>query len=142
MIHSVDSAALLEDLERHAPGDRPLEVLVQVNLAREQGKHGAAEEEIPEILAAAGGLKRVTVAGLMILPPYQSDPEKSRPYFRGLADLARRIGRERLDNVSMRELSMGMSEDFEVAVEEGATLVRVGRALFGERPAAAGKENR
>jgi len=86
----------------------------------------------------------------MILPPYDPDPEKSRAYFRDLARLSARIARERFENVAMRELSMGMSEDFEVAVEEGATLVRIGRALFGERshgerafserPADAGKE--
>jgi uncharacterized pyridoxal phosphate-containing UPF0001 family protein len=76
----------------------------------------------------------------MILPPYDPDPEESRKYFRGLSQLAERIRRESLENVVMRELSMGMSDDFEVAVEEGATLIRIGRALFGERPANAGKE--
>ena len=141
MIHSVDSPELLRDLDRHAEGrEAPLEVLVQVNLAHEESKHGAAEEEIAPVLSAAAGLKWVTVAGLMILPPYDPDPEKSRGYFRGLSDLSARIRREGFENVSMRELSMGMSEDFEVAVEEGATLVRIGRALFGERPADAGKE--
>jgi len=152
MIHSVDSPDLLRDLDRHAEGrERPLEVLVQVNLAREESKHGAGEEEVPSILRAAAGLKWVTVAGLMILPPYDPDPEKSRGQFRALAGLSARIGRERFENAVMRELSMGMSEDFEVAVEEGATLVRIGRALFGERlpgerplgesGADAGKEN-
>jgi len=142
MIHSVDSVDLLRALDHHA-GERenPLEVLVQVNLAREETKHGAGEEEVPAILQSAAGLKRVTVAGLMILPPYDPDPEKSRGQFRALADLSARMARERFENVDMRELSMGMSEDFEVAVEEGATLVRIGRALFGERPVDAGKEN-
>jgi hypothetical protein len=152
MIHSVDSPDLLRDLDRHAEGRKePLEVLVQVNLAREESKHGAGEEQVASILSAAAGLKWVKVAGLMILPPYDPDPEKSRGYFRSLAELSARVRREGFENVAMRELSMGMSEDFEVAVEEGATLVRIGRALFGERsfserlfserPANAGKEN-
>jgi hypothetical protein len=142
MIHSVDSADLLRELDRHTAGrEEPLRVLVQVNLAREEGKHGAGKAEVPEILSAAAGLRGVTVAGLMIIPPYDPDPEKSRRFFRGLANLAAEVRRERLENVEMRELSMGMTEDFEVAVEEGATMVRIGRALFGERPAKMEKEN-
>lgn len=141
MIHSVDSEELLRELARHASTrPEPLEVLVQVDLAGESSKHGAKENDIPGILSAASGLASVSVVGLMILPPYDPDPEKSRFYFRRLAELARRIGRERFEKVGMRELSMGMSEDFEVAVEEGATLVRIGRALFGERPPRPGKE--
>lgn len=142
MIHSVDSIDLLRDLDRHASGrEEPLEVLIQVNLAREESKHGAGEGEVPSLLAAAAALRSVRIAGLMILPPYDPDPEKSRGHFRALAAMAAALRRERFENVAMRELSMGMSEDFEVAVEEGATLVRIGRALFGERAANAGKEN-
>ncbi len=141
MIHSVDSAELLRDLDRHASGrEEPLEVLVQVDLAREESKHGAEEGEVPSLLAAAAELRNVRVEGLMILPPYDPDPEKSRGYFRALAAMAAALRRERFEKVAMKELSMGMSEDFEVAVEEGATLVRIGRALFGERAANAGKE--
>lgn len=141
MIHSVDSVELLGDLERHAAArERPLEVLVQVNLALEAGKHGAAREDLPGILAAAGRMHHIKVAGLMILPPYDPDPERSRPLFRELADLARELERRDFEKVSLGELSMGMSEDFEVAIEEGATLVRIGRALFGERPPRAKKE--
>jgi pyridoxal phosphate enzyme (YggS family) len=141
MIHTVDSAELLADLDRHAQGrEAPLEVLIQANLARETGKHGALEEEIPAILSAAAGMRGLRVAGLMILPPYDPSAENSRPHFRALAELAGHIRREDRPNVEMRELSMGMSEDFEVAVEEGATLIRIGRALFGERAGRAGKE--
>lgn len=141
VIHSVDSVSLLEALSRHAgPRKNPLEVLIQVDLAGEEQKHGATEAELPGILAAASGLPYLSVMGLMILPPYHPDPEQSRPYFRRLAELARKIERENFDKVSMRDLSMGMTEDFEVAVEEGATYVRIGRALFGERPARPGKE--
>jgi pyridoxal phosphate enzyme (YggS family) len=142
MIHSVDSAELLRDLDRHAAGrEDPLPVLIQVNLAGEESKHGVRKSEIPSLLAAAGELKRVIVVGWMTLPPYDPEPEKSRRYFRELADLAGRIRREKPEYAVMRELSMGMSEDLEVAVEEGATLIRVGRALFGERPAKVGKES-
>ena len=135
MVHSVDSVGLLQDLERHGAGrEEPLEALIQVNLASEPGKHGVGREELPEILAAAAGMRHIKVQGLMILPPYDPEPERSRPQFRQLAELAAEMDRRKFENVSMRELSMGMSEDFEVAIEEGATLIRIGRALFGERP--------
>ena len=141
MIHSVDSAGLLQDLERHGSArEVPLEALIQVNLASEPGKHGAGREELPEILAAAAGMRHIRVTGLMILPPYDPDAERSRPLFRQLAELAAEMERRNFENVSLRELSMGMSEDFEVAIEEGATLIRVGRALFGERSPVAKKE--
>jgi len=141
MIHSVDSVELLKDLDRHAAGgEKILEVLVQVNVAREATKHGAEESQVPAILGAAGSLRSVRVVGLMILPPAPADPEASRPAFRRLKELADRLAAERHENVSLRHLSMGMSDDFEVAVEEGATLVRIGRALFGERSADPGKE--
>ncbi|MCI0657393.1 MAG: YggS family pyridoxal phosphate-dependent enzyme [Acidobacteria bacterium] len=135
MIHSVDSLELLQDLQRHAAGrEEPLEALIQVNLASEPGKHGIGGQELPEILAAAAGMRHIKVKGLMILPPYDPDPERSRPLFRRMAELADEMERRNFDNVSLRELSMGMSEDFEVAIEEGATLIRIGRALFRERP--------
>ncbi len=141
MIHSVDSIELLRELDRHAASrGRPLEVLIQVNLAEESAKHGARREDLPEILAAGSDLRHIKVAGLMLIPPYDPDPERSRPLFRELAELARKLGRGAGALTPLRELSMGMSEDFEVAVEEGATLVRIGRALFGERPLAARKE--
>ncbi|HMC82452.1 MAG TPA: YggS family pyridoxal phosphate-dependent enzyme [Candidatus Polarisedimenticolia bacterium] len=141
MIHSVDSVELLRDLDRHAgDGGKILEVLVQVNVAREATKHGAEESQVPAILEAAGSLRSIRVVGLMILPPPPADPEASRPAFRRLKELANRLAGERHENVSLRHLSMGMSDDYEVAVEEGATLVRIGRALFGERSADPGKE--
>ena len=143
MVHSVDSVALLEDLNRHAAQQqKTIEVLVQVNLDRETTKHGVGEESIPKIFTAVGILSSIQVKGLMILPRYEPDPEKSRPKFRRLSELAEEIRQKRYPNVEMRELSMGMTEDFEVAIEEGATLVRIGRAIFGERPNSPVKENR
>jgi pyridoxal phosphate enzyme (YggS family) len=141
MVHSVDSVGLLQDLERHGAGrEAPLEALIQVNLASESGKHGVGRQELPEILAAAAGMRHIRVTGLMIIPPYDPDPERSRPLFRELAELAAESERRDFESVTLRELSMGMSEDFEVAIEEGATLIRVGRALFGERLPIAKKE--
>jgi pyridoxal phosphate enzyme (YggS family) len=142
MIHSVDSVDLLQELDRHAgAGGRRLDLLIQVNVAGEATKHGAGEEEVPGILRAAGDCRNVRIRGLMVIPPYDSDPERSRPRFRQLAELALRLRKDHFYNVALEELSMGMTEDFEVAVEEGATLVRIGRALFGERPARVAKEN-
>jgi uncharacterized pyridoxal phosphate-containing UPF0001 family protein len=106
--------------------------LVQVDLAGEATKSGAAPEALDGILEAASGCSAVQVSGLMILPPYDADPERSRPWFRRLRALRDEAG-ARHPRLALRELSMGMTEDFEVAVEEGATFVRVGRALFRAR---------
>jgi pyridoxal phosphate enzyme (YggS family) len=134
VVHSVDSVGILRRLER-AGGDsgRSIDALVQVELGGEKTKFGAGEEELDGILEAAGSCRSVRVKGLMILPPYEEDPEKMRPYFRRLRALRDAAG-GRHPELALGELSMGMSEDFEVAIEEGATMVRVGRALFGERP--------
>jgi pyridoxal phosphate enzyme (YggS family) len=125
LVHSFDRIALV------APwgGDEAPPVLVQVNLAAEPQKHGADREAVPALIAAAeeAGIR---CQGLMVMPPLPSDPEDSRPWFGELAELRRRLAAE---HPSLVELSMGMSDDFEVAVEEGATVIRVGRAIFGER---------
>ncbi len=105
---------------------------MQVDLAGETTKFGAPPGEIGAILDAAGDCRHVRVDGLMVLPPFQDDPEKSRPYFRRLRQLAQEWA-GRGERPALTQLSMGMTEDFEVAIEEGATVVRVGRALFGER---------
>jgi len=132
-VHSIDSVDLLRRLDRAAEREgRGVETLVQVDLAREPSKFGIEEERLEEILDAAGACARAAVRGLMVLPPYHPDPETSRPYFRRLRGLLERA-RPRHGALSLEHLSMGMTEDFEVAIEEGATMVRVGRALFGER---------
>jgi hypothetical protein len=132
-IHSIDSADLLRQLERAAEREgRSPEAFVQIDLAGEATKFGAREEELGGILEAAATCRAVKMRGLMILPPYDPDPEKSRPYFRRLRERLE-AARERHPALRLDGLSMGMSEDFEVAIEEGATVVRVGRALFGER---------
>jgi len=134
LIHSVDSAALLEEIDRAAAaaGTAPA-LLVQVDLAREPTKHGAPVSDLPAIFEAAARCRAAAVTGLMLLPPLGRDPEASRPYFRELRALRERLAQDGVPAAMLRELSMGMSRDFEIAIEEGATLVRIGTALFGGR---------
>ena len=135
LIHSVDSAALVERLERVCADDgrESLEVLLQVDLAGEETKGGAGEAQLPAILETLGRCERVRCRGLMILPPFFEDVERVRPYFRRLRALRDEMSAGGVFGAGAGELSMGMSHDYEVAVEEGATLVRVGTAIFGER---------
>jgi pyridoxal phosphate enzyme (YggS family) len=137
LIHSVDSAALVARLERLCAEDGRdvLDVLVQVDLAGEETKSGATEEELSAVFEALSGCVRVRCRGLMTLPPFFEDAERVRPYFRRLRELRDEWGARGAFGgvVGAAELSMGMSHDFEVAVEEGATLVRVGTSVFGER---------
>jgi hypothetical protein len=132
-IHSLDDVRLLARLEQVAAeaGVR-VRALAQVDLAGEESKFGADEKHLYPLLEQARGLKSLEVTGLMVLPPLEEDPERVRPYFRRLRQLRDEALRRGL--LLGSELSMGMSHDFEVAIEEGATLVRVGTAIFGERP--------
>jgi hypothetical protein len=135
LIHSIDSIELGQRLERlSAERKQPVEALVQVELGDEASKHGLDEPHLFPALATLRGFKQVRVRGLMTLPPLYDDVERVRPHFRRLRELAERAHREQL--LYACELSMGMSHDLEVAIEEGATLVRVGTAIFGERAAA------
>lgn len=113
--------------------DRDVHVLVEVNLAGEPSKTGVAEEGLAPLLREVSGLERVRVLGLMIVPPFAEDPEASRPHFRRLRELRDSLNDLGLANVALDELSMGMTHDYEVAVAEGSTMVRVGTALFGPR---------
>jgi len=108
-------------------------VLVQVNISGEESKSGVSPEDVGVMLKGMAKCKVLSVVGLMTLPPRFDDPEDSRPFFRALQELARSIEKVGIDGVSMRELSMGMSGDYEVAIEEGATLVRIGNAIFERR---------
>ena len=133
-IHSIDSVDLLMRLdEAAAAAGRRIELLVQVDLAHEPTKHGAREEELAALFDAARGRPSARLAGLMLLPPAVDDPERARPYFRRLRELRDRLRANGVGAEMLAELSMGMSHDFEVAVEEGATMVRVGSAIFGAR---------
>jgi hypothetical protein len=133
-VQSVDSVELLQKLDRAAgeSGQTP-ELLIQVDLAGEATKHGAPPAEVPRLLDAAAACRAARVAGLMTLPPAPDAPEDSRPWFRRLRDLRDAWQAAGVPAPMLRELSMGMSGDFEVAVQEGATLVRVGTAIFGSR---------
>ncbi len=133
VVHSVDSAALAAALSRHlaSPG-RMLDVLVQVNVAGEPQKFGMAPDGLPALLRQVVGLPGLRVIGLMTIAPQAGDPETVRPVFRRLRELRDDVARLGVAP-SLVHLSMGMSDDFEVAVEEGATMVRVGRAIFGPR---------
>lgn len=133
-IHSVDSAALLERLDRAAAdAGRSPQLLIQVDLAGEATKHGAPEDEARRIVEASAGCRAARLRGLMVMPPWSDDPEAARPWFRRLRALRDRLQAGAPAAVRLDELSMGMSHDFEVAIEEGATMVRVGTALFGRR---------
>jgi uncharacterized pyridoxal phosphate-containing UPF0001 family protein len=111
-------------------------VLVQVDLAREPTKHGALPEEVRPIIERAASCRSAALKGLMLLPPASEDPEQARPYFAALRSLRDSLVAAGVDPTLLLELSMGMSDDFEVAIEEGATMVRVGSAIFGRRAGA------
>lgn len=133
-IHSIDGVPLLSAVDRaaDAQGTRP-ELLIQVDLAGEATKHGATPEALGGIFDAAAACRAARVVGLMVLPPWPEDPEDVRPYFRRLRELRDRLHADGVPADRLRELSMGMSRDLEVAVQEGATMVRIGTALFGPR---------
>jgi hypothetical protein len=136
LIHSVDRLSLAEEIDHQwgKVGARA-EVLIEVNLGGETSKAGVAEADVLPLLQRLALLPHLSIRGLMTLPPYLDDPEEVRHYFRRLRELATQLDALALPGVSMAELSMGMSDDFTVAIEEGATLVRIGTAIFGARAA-------
>ncbi|MBW2476648.1 MAG: YggS family pyridoxal phosphate-dependent enzyme [Deltaproteobacteria bacterium] len=134
LIHSVDRWSLAEEIDRQwGKLGQVAPILIQVNLGAEASKSGTTMAGLKDLVERIAGLHHVEVRGLMTLPPWCEDPEEVRPYFRALRELAGEIARLNLPNVTMSELSMGMSHDFQVAIEEGATLIRVGTAIFGPR---------
>ena len=134
-IHSLDSVSLAQRLERVCTEEERAElpVLIQIDLGGEETKTGIDPQELPELLTAVGELERVRLIGLMTLPPYFENPDCGRPYFKTLRGLRDKLQREGRFGERTGELSMGMSHDFEIAIEEGATMVRVGTAIFGAR---------
>jgi PLP dependent protein len=134
MIHSVDRLSLAEEIDRQwGKLGKVCDVLIEVNIAREDTKSGTTAAALSDLVHQVSLLPNLRIKGLMAMPPFFDDPEGARPYFRELRRLAADIAAENMPNVSMTELSMGMSGDFEAAIEEGATLVRIGTAIFGER---------
>jgi hypothetical protein len=133
-IHSLDSISLAREIDRRAAQKgRSMRTLVEVNLSGEAAKFGIGPDEALELIRQTASLKNISIEGLMTMPPYFDDPERARPYFIRLRELRDRILGEGVEGVRMDELSMGMSGDFEAAIEEGATMIRVGTAIFGER---------
>jgi pyridoxal phosphate enzyme (YggS family) len=131
MIHSIDSEPLAEELNRRAKKEgRPIKVMIEVNLSGEATKFGAEEEKAIELAKKLMSLDHISLEGLMTMPPYFELPEMSRPYYIRLRELKEKMVKE---GISLKELSMGMSNDFEIAIEEGATFVRIGTAIFGPR---------
>ncbi|MBR2189394.1 MAG: YggS family pyridoxal phosphate-dependent enzyme [Eubacterium sp.] len=134
MIHSVDSMKLAAVIEKEAAKHAlTMPVLIEVNVAEEESKFGAASEDTLELVRQISAFPHLSVRGLMTIAPFVEDPEENRPVFRRLRELSVDIAAKNINNVSMCELSMGMTGDFEVAIEEGATFVRVGTAIFGAR---------
>ncbi len=134
LIHSVESFKLAKALDKEArKNGKVQDILIQVNISREETKSGITETDAVELIEQISGLENLRVKGLMTMPPFFDAPEQARPFFHQLARLRDRIVERNIPGVSMQELSMGMTGDFEVAIQEGATLVRIGTAIFGAR---------
>lgn len=134
LIHTVDSLKLAEAINQQAEKINKIQgILIQVNIAGEQTKSGVSVKEAASLVKKVSVLSHVSIMGLMTIPPYFNSPQKVGPFFKALADLMKHINNESILNLNMNELSMGMTGDFETAICEGATLLRIGTAIFGER---------
>ena len=134
LIHSVDSVRLAEQIETEASKiNRVVPVLIEVNAAQEESKYGLVIAEVEEFVRKIAAFPHISIKGLMTIAPFVENPEDNRIHFRNLKQLSVDINRKNIDNVSMDILSMGMTNDYEIAIEEGATHVRVGTGIFGER---------
>ena len=134
LIHSVDSVRLAETIEKEAAKhDLTANILLEVNVAEEESKFGLKVDEVEQVVDEIAKFSHIKVCGLMTIAPFVENPEENRPYFRRLRNLSVDIGGKNVDNVTISILSMGMTNDYEVAIEEGATMVRVGTGLFGAR---------
>jgi pyridoxal phosphate enzyme (YggS family) len=134
MIHSVDSFRLAEEISKEAvKKNTTVQILIEVNVAGEENKYGVSPEQTEGLIRQIAGLKNIIVKGLMTSAPYVENPEENRKYFKQLRQLCVDINAKNIDNISMDTLSMGMTNDYVVAIEEGSTMVRVGTAIFGAR---------
>ena len=135
MIHSVDRMDLAIELDRRAKAlSLVMKILIEVNISGEETKSGVPYKKAMQLIRDISALNNLSIQGLMTMPPWFDDPGEARPYFVALRELRDKIIAESINHVGMQELSMGMSGDYKVAVEEGSTIVRVGRSIFGERP--------
>ena len=134
LIHQVDSLKLAQEINRQGEKcNRSIPILIEVNIAEEESKFGIKKDETISLVREISKLPHVAIKGLMTIAPFVDDPEDNRVYFRGIKELSVDIANENIDNVCMDILSMGMTGDYMVAIEEGATMVRVGTGIFGER---------
>ncbi len=134
LIHTVDSVKLAAEIDRcAAKAGKVQAILIQVNISAEASKSGVATSEVITTLQEIHAFNHIRIKGLMTMPPFFDDPERARPYFAALRGFRDQIAAKKIAGLELNELSMGMSGDFETAIEEGATLVRIGTALFGER---------
>ena len=134
LIHSVDSLRLAEQIDQDAQKlGITADILLEVNVAKEESKFGMMPEKVPEMVEQIAAFSHLRIQGFMTIAPFVEDPEKNRPVFRKLYQLSVDIKKKNIDNVSMSVLSMGMTGDYQVAVEEGATMIRVGTGIFGAR---------
>jgi PLP dependent protein len=134
MIHSLDRMELALEIHKRAKAiSRVVRVLIEVNTGGEKTKSGMSPSGVIELIRSVANLENISIEGLMTMPPWFSDPEKARPYFKCLRELKEKIEALNIPNVNMKELSMGMTVDYLTAIEEGATIVRIGRGIFGER---------
>ncbi|MDY2628946.1 MAG: YggS family pyridoxal phosphate-dependent enzyme [Lachnospiraceae bacterium] len=135
LIHSVDSLRLAEEIQKEAvkKGVSKVPVLIEVNMAQEESKDGISSSETEELVRKIAELPNLQIRGLMTIAPFVDDPEENRVHFRAMRALRDQLKAMNIPGVDMSELSMGMTNDFEVAIEEGATMIRVGTAIFGER---------
>lgn len=134
LIHSLDRISLAKELNKRGKGiDRIIPVLVQVNISKESTKSGIYKEDMFAFMDSIAAFEYIKIEGLMTIAPHTTDIESVRPFFVEMRDLFERVQEQQYDNVNMKYLSMGMTNDFEVAIEEGANIVRIGRAIFGDR---------
>jgi pyridoxal phosphate enzyme (YggS family) len=134
LIHSVDSIKLARELNKQAQKDGKIQkILIQINISQEKTKSGIPVDETADIIQAISGFENIKIKGLMTMPPFFNQPDRVRPFFAALRELRDQLADRAIPGVSLEELSMGMTGDFEVAIAEGATMVRVGTAIFGER---------
>ena len=135
MIHSLDKISLAEEIQKRAESiDRVMDCLVQVNISGEESKHGTTPEEAAELIKwVSENCENIRIKGLMTMAPFDASEDEIRGIFRGLKDLSVKIDEMKLKNVEMKEFSMGMTNDYKIAIEEGATMIRVGTAIFGKR---------
>lgn len=135
MIHSLDRIALCEEIQKRAESiDRIINCLVQVNVSKEESKHGLEEKDVVDFVKTVSkNYKNIHIKGLMTMAPFTENEEEVRNVFKGLKNLSIELDKLNIPNVEMKELSMGMSNDYKIAIEEGATIVRVGTSIFGER---------